>query len=206
MWVCVSCGANVATLYKSYGPGNVSLTKCSACGQVADPYAEQDWVMQALDLALLKPAVLTHMLRNDPFGFFRTVRIASFVLLVESFVRIHRRIGGAEQAGAAEVLSVVWSGVVLRLALVTAAAYAAFAVGGRVTASRLSLLAALLVGSVVPLSLEALSLVWDYQQLWMASTFVRLFMIASHASAFNAVLCKSDPLYCVVVALCIAAI
>ncbi len=202
MGVCVTCGAAVASLYKSYGPGNVSLSKCGACGAVADPYVEQDWVLQALDLALLKRAVLVHMLLNDAFGAVRTLRVCAFVLLVDSFVRIHR----AGEVAAARVLEMVWGSVVSRLALIVVATYAACFAAGRRPAYALALFAALLVGSVVPLSLEALSLVWDYQQLWGASVFVRLFMVASHAAALDAVLRKSDPLFCIVVALCIAAI
>jgi hypothetical protein len=202
MRVCVSCGSEVAALYKSYGPGNVSLARCGSCGAVADPYVEQDWVLQALDLALLKRPVLVHMLRNDAFGGQRILRVCSFVLLVDSFVRVHR----SGEVVATRVLETVWSSVLLRLVMSLVATYALFAVAGRRTVYRLALLAALLVGSVVPLSLEALSLVWDYQQLWGASTFVRLFMVASHASAFDAVLSTSDPLFCIVVALCVAAI
>ncbi len=198
------CGAWVGPLYKSYGPGNVSLAKCNVCGQVADPYVEQDWVMQALDLALLKGPLLRHMLCNDSFGAFRTVRAGSFFLLIETFVRVHRR-SLLENVGAAQVAEVIWWSVVLRLLLTVAVTYALFCITNHSTKYGAGVLAALLVGSIVPLCLDALSLVWDYQQLWLAAFLLQLLLVASRASALNAVLRESDPFFCVGVAAVVTA-
>ncbi|PWN92024.1 Arv1-domain-containing protein [Acaromyces ingoldii] len=66
MAVCVHCSAHTSSLFVSYGPTHLLCTRCSTCGQYADPYVEHEAVIVAIDLILVKPRAYRHVLFNRP--------------------------------------------------------------------------------------------------------------------------------------------
>eukprot|EP00741_Cyanophora_paradoxa_P002435 tig00000076_g2360.t1 len=67
MVVCVECGAEVADLW-SWKFGALVLTRCKACGEVADKYLEFETVLKAFDLILHKIQIYRHLLFNVDAG------------------------------------------------------------------------------------------------------------------------------------------
>jgi hypothetical protein len=61
---CVECGEAVLHVYREFSKGNIRLTRCSACGAIADKYIEFESILLFLDLLLLKPQVYRHLLFN----------------------------------------------------------------------------------------------------------------------------------------------
>lgn len=61
---CVECGASIEHVYKEYSKGNIRLSVCEACGQVADKYVEYEIMLIGIDLLLLKPQAYRHLLWN----------------------------------------------------------------------------------------------------------------------------------------------
>jgi hypothetical protein len=66
MVVCVHCSTPTKELLLSYGPDHVVCTRCQVCGRFADPYVEQEAVIVAIDLILVKPRAYRHLLFNRP--------------------------------------------------------------------------------------------------------------------------------------------
>jgi hypothetical protein len=64
MPVCVECGAAVESVYKEFSKGNIRLTRCEACGKLADKYVEFELILLVLDLLLHKTQVYRHILFN----------------------------------------------------------------------------------------------------------------------------------------------
>ncbi len=164
---CVHCGRGVASnvLFKSYGPGSITLSRCTGCGQVADPYVEYDWVLVCLDLALLKPSAFRHVLCNDELSAARLLKFVSIVVLLETFVR-----AGRAALSPAEVLRAGYAVLVMLVLRVTCFALLLRTVSSahlRTLAS--ASCAATLLGSALPWAFNVLALIWDYSHLGSAT-------------------------------------
>ncbi|EFA86273.1 hypothetical protein PPL_00835 [Heterostelium album PN500] len=65
--ICIECGRPVNDVYKEFGKagsGNIRLTRCSHCNQIADKYVEFDFIIVFLDLFLHKAQAYRHLLFN----------------------------------------------------------------------------------------------------------------------------------------------
>ncbi|KXL44691.1 hypothetical protein M433DRAFT_149644 [Acidomyces richmondensis BFW] len=72
MPICIECRYPVSTLYTTYSKADdkalgkgVRLTQCPRCKRFADKYVEHDYVVQFIDLVLIKPQVYRHLLFNE---------------------------------------------------------------------------------------------------------------------------------------------
>ncbi|KNC80511.1 hypothetical protein SARC_07133 [Sphaeroforma arctica JP610] len=54
-YVCIECGAPVKSIYREYSRGNIRLTRCAACGRIADKYCELEAQLIITDMLLHKP-------------------------------------------------------------------------------------------------------------------------------------------------------
>ena len=68
MPICIECRYPVRQLYTTYSKADdralgkgVRLTQCPRCKRFADKYVEHDFVVQFIDLVLLKPQVTRFM-------------------------------------------------------------------------------------------------------------------------------------------------
>jgi hypothetical protein len=188
MTECVSCAARIhGPLFKTYSPGNVSLFVCASCGNVADPYVEQDWVLQSLDLALLKMSVMTHLLCNEPNQTWLILRSSSVLFLVECFVRARRLLAESPKLAPLVAVEAVVIGVFVRAVFFVFASFLlCWSVGLRFK-SRHAPLSAYLIGSIVPVIFDGLSMVWDYQSLFGSQFVVQALLVASRATALSVV-------------------
>lgn len=64
MPICIECRYPISTLYTTYSKADdkalgkgVRLTQCPRCKRFADKYVEHDYVVQFIDLVLIKPQV-----------------------------------------------------------------------------------------------------------------------------------------------------
>eukprot|EP00920_Eleutheroschizon_duboscqi_P028510 GHVT01069440.1.p1 GENE.GHVT01069440.1~~GHVT01069440.1.p1 ORF type:complete len:663 (+),score=63.07 GHVT01069440.1:357-2345(+) len=64
MGICVECGSSVSHTYREFGKGNIRLTCCDRCGEVADRYVEYDALLILLELILHKEQAYRHILFN----------------------------------------------------------------------------------------------------------------------------------------------
>lgn len=62
MVVCCSCGASTPQLIDSSGSG--ALARCSRCGMICDPYLENDAIVTALNVVLLRKSAWRHVIHN----------------------------------------------------------------------------------------------------------------------------------------------
>lgn len=62
--ICIECGHSVASLYTVYSNDNIKVTACSHCNNFADKYIEYDPIIVGLDVALLKPQAIRHVVYN----------------------------------------------------------------------------------------------------------------------------------------------
>lgn len=62
--ICIECAAPVESLYTYYSEDNIHATKCSCCKQFADRYIECDNLLVIIDLILLRPGVIRHVVFN----------------------------------------------------------------------------------------------------------------------------------------------
>lgn len=175
---CVHCGSEVERLYKSYGPGTISLMKCDACGAIADPYVEYDWVLVYLELALLKLAMFRHVLCNEEVSFPRIARLSLLILMLELFSQSEPLDPDApfEMIGASV-------NVVLRYGVQVCIMYALF---WRRIRRWDALLMAFLIGSIIPKCLYAMSMVWDYAKLPYATYLLRGMLVGARSVALSA--------------------
>lgn len=72
MPICIECRYPISTLYTTYSKADdkalgkgVRLTQCPRCKRFADKYVEHDYVVQFIDLVLIKPQVYRHLLFNE---------------------------------------------------------------------------------------------------------------------------------------------
>lgn len=178
------------SLYVDYGSGSISLTRCPRCGEHADPFVEHEWVLLYLNLALLKPPVFRHVLLNEAFPLVRLVRMSSFLVLVELYLRVRQHLpSGASSALLSSVLlsnfAAILGGLLLSFLLLHVFLWL-FAC--QVRGPPLGAVAAFLMGSLVPKSLHALTAVWDYSQLPHAPLLLELLLFLSRFLAFSCVL------------------
>eukprot|EP00696_Hemimastix_kukwesjijk_P001560 gnl/Hemi2/11936_TR4073_c0_g6_i1.p1 gnl/Hemi2/11936_TR4073_c0_g6~~gnl/Hemi2/11936_TR4073_c0_g6_i1.p1 ORF type:complete len:264 (-),score=52.31 gnl/Hemi2/11936_TR4073_c0_g6_i1:5-796(-) len=85
---CVQCGKHVGTVFKEFSHGNIRLTRCDRCDDVADKYVEYESVIIVLDLILHKPAVYRHLLFNrfdakDPSFF----KVSAVYVVLDFYVK-----------------------------------------------------------------------------------------------------------------------
>lgn len=64
MCICVECGSAVNGLCREFSKGNIRLTRCDICGNMADQYIEYDALNIFLDLILHKEQSYRHILFN----------------------------------------------------------------------------------------------------------------------------------------------
>lgn len=62
--ICIECTHPVSSLYTQYSKTNIRSTACPNCNKFADKYIEQDNVMVAIDLSLLRPQAFRHLVFN----------------------------------------------------------------------------------------------------------------------------------------------
>ena len=189
---CIGCGVGVAQLHREYGPDTVALVACPGCGAPADPYVDADWVLTALDLALLKPRTFRHVLWNRRIGRIRLARFLTFLLLVETFTRAAQMRHPVVpldilQLAAAAVGRIVFYNVFAFLLLFEEA-----------TPERI--LQSYVLGSLVPTCLGALTTVWDYDALNYGSQLLEILVIVSRGIALAVVLEARRPTYAALVA------
>lgn len=63
--ICVECAAPVGYLYTVLADNNIHATKCDNCGQFADKYIESESVLVAIDVLLLRPSAIRHIVFNE---------------------------------------------------------------------------------------------------------------------------------------------
>ena len=89
--VCIECGTAIPCLTRSYGKSNVQLVKCKTCGNFADKYLENEFIIIFLDMLLQKPAVYRHLLLNQSMTKDQlkslTLRLSIILILFEVFAR-----------------------------------------------------------------------------------------------------------------------
>lgn len=192
---CVHCNASVrGALYKTYSPGNVSLTTCDLCGQVADPFVEQDWVLQSIDLALMKSSVLTHLLLNQGSARLALVlRLFALLLLMECFVRVQMALSVEPTLSPLLAAEAALINMLVRAAIAGLLSSLLCNALGLTFKRDFAAFSALVVGSVVPVSLTGLSIVWDYQTLWGRKAVLFGVMVASRATALRVVTSVQTP-------------
>ena len=71
-YICVHCATPCPSLFRrlsgttSAAPqtssSSIKLTTCESCGQIVDPYVEQEWLLVAIDCILLRPEAYRHVL------------------------------------------------------------------------------------------------------------------------------------------------
>lgn len=62
--VCVECGEVVESLYVEFSEGNIRLTRCSMCSNVADKYIEYELILVLIDIILHRRPAFRHLLFN----------------------------------------------------------------------------------------------------------------------------------------------
>lgn len=62
--LCVECAHPVSRLYTYYSRDNIRATTCKNCNKFADKYIECDSVLVLIDLVLLKPQAIRHVVFN----------------------------------------------------------------------------------------------------------------------------------------------
>lgn len=62
--LCVECAHPVSQLYTYYSRDNIRATTCENCHKFADKYIECDAVVVFIDLVLLKPQAMRHVVFN----------------------------------------------------------------------------------------------------------------------------------------------
>lgn len=65
--VCVECASPVKSLYTYIAGNHIKATKCENCGQFADKYIEVEGVVVAIDVLLLRPSAIRHIVYNQGF-------------------------------------------------------------------------------------------------------------------------------------------
>lgn len=64
LMLCVECAHPVSRLYTYYSQNNIRATTCTNCHKFADKYIECDSVLVGIDLVLLKPQAIRHVVFN----------------------------------------------------------------------------------------------------------------------------------------------
>ena len=91
MPVCISCGNSVSALTRSYGKGNVQLIKCNKCGEFADKYIENEFIIIFLDMLLQKPAVYRHVLLNQSLSRDKLISFSKRLYLLLILFEVYAR-------------------------------------------------------------------------------------------------------------------
>lgn len=65
-YTCVHCGNPSKSLYYQLGASlsSIKVLTCGACGEVVDPYIEQEWLHIAIDCILMRTEAYRHVLYN----------------------------------------------------------------------------------------------------------------------------------------------
>ena len=63
-YICVECGAPCESLYHQLSPSSIKALTCSNCGEIADPYIEQEWLLVVIDCILMRLEAYRHVLFN----------------------------------------------------------------------------------------------------------------------------------------------
>ena len=58
------CGQRVSSLYVDYSEGNVRLTRCEKCGEVADKYVEYELLLVLMDVIMHQRGAIRHLMFN----------------------------------------------------------------------------------------------------------------------------------------------
>lgn len=91
--LCVECAHPVPSLYTYYSADNILATTCKNCGKFADKYIEGDNVGVFLDLVLLRPQAVRHVVFNtlEPPSHKpihpQTVRLLIFLTLFDVYLQ-----------------------------------------------------------------------------------------------------------------------
>lgn len=91
MTECIECGQSVESLYVEFtGEGNIRLTRCPECGNVADKYIEYELVLVVIDIILHRKEAYRHFLFNYQFNNHNQSKSDDFKILYlkRSFVAI----------------------------------------------------------------------------------------------------------------------
>ena len=64
MVICVECGRDIKALYREFSRGNIWLSHCPHCGEIADKYVELEAHIVFIDLVLHRVQAYRHMLFN----------------------------------------------------------------------------------------------------------------------------------------------
>lgn len=63
--ICIECGSPVKSLYTLYSEDNIHATRCTHCNKFADSYIECDNLLVIIDLILLRPGAIRHVVFNS---------------------------------------------------------------------------------------------------------------------------------------------
>ena len=78
-FICIECSAPIDSLYVEFtGLGNIRLTRCPACGDVADKYIEYELVLVLVDIILHRRQAYRHLLKNRKDFFRKTSKWVIF--------------------------------------------------------------------------------------------------------------------------------
>lgn len=65
--ICVECATEIQSLYAVKG-GQIEATKCENCKNFADKYLESEGILVGIDLLLLRPSAIRHLVYNSDFS------------------------------------------------------------------------------------------------------------------------------------------
>ncbi|GAM24282.1 hypothetical protein SAMD00019534_074570 [Acytostelium subglobosum LB1] len=88
--ICIECGRPVNDVYKEFGKagsGNIRLTRCGHCKQIADKYVEYDFIIVFLDLFLHKPQAYRHLLFNRQTYTDNWISVLIVYIFFESYIK-----------------------------------------------------------------------------------------------------------------------
>ncbi|KAF9943284.1 sterol homeostasis protein [Mortierella alpina] len=199
MPTCVECGAAVSSLYTEYSKGNIRLTYCEHCKQLADKYVEHDFVIIFVDMILHKKPVYRHLLFNrlpyrdvgiDPNVFKLGVLLVLFDVYIKWFRLEHTptfgEVGFAQHALIFQYLYILFLCIIEFLSfhfgvrLIVSLWY-----GGRYAILKYNYLTTTLIISSFGKMLLILMVIWDYTELEHSWHLVNFIVFTSNVEALS---------------------